>query len=77
MIDLSALTGITFFYSMGSVYGVYAHNPTSFDAVAAYQRFPKKMRENLVWIYLPISQDDRMLALGLREFKKGGQCIMV
>lgn len=62
---------------MGFVYGICTHNPTNSDAIAVYHSFPLKRRDNLVWIYLPISRNDTILALGLRELNKGGQCIMV
>lgn len=62
---------------MGHVYDIQTHTAADLNAVAAYERFPKKRRENLLWVYCPISQHDKILAFGVRELEKGGQCILV
>ncbi|KAK4139871.1 uncharacterized protein C8A04DRAFT_40394 [Dichotomopilus funicola] len=55
-VEMDRVKGIAFFYSH--------QNPAAMDT---FIRFSNRLGRSLVWIYLPISQRDRVLALGIRE----------
>lgn len=75
-VDLDTIRGITFFFTDGRLFGVHFHRPGGPCASRTYQRFSNRLRRSIVWIYLPISKGDRMLALGVRQAPKTGLNIL-
>lgn len=67
-IDLSGTTGITFFYHgyEGTLLAIHAHTTKEPTAVSTVQRLSRVDPDRLVWLYLPIPADDRIMRLGLR-----------
>lgn len=76
-IGLENIRGITFFYSTGSLYGVYAHSSTRSCALPIFSRFAAKRQQHTVWVYLPISQYDRVVAFGTQRNDQGGLNLVV
>ncbi|KAH8758031.1 hypothetical protein F5883DRAFT_357265, partial [Diaporthe sp. PMI_573] len=66
-VDLSKARGITFFYINGYLYGIHIHLPTHPCALSTFERLSERSQSGSVWIYLPISQSDAILAFGTRE----------
>ncbi|KAK4198906.1 hypothetical protein QBC40DRAFT_340954 [Triangularia verruculosa] len=67
-IKMDEIKGITFFFSFGQLFGIHIHGSKESYAMDTFTRnFPNRLQRTVVWIYLPISQDDRILVLGIRE----------
>jgi hypothetical protein len=68
---MDKVKGITFFFSKGQLYGVHAHRSVGESgescAMDTLMRFNNRLRRFIVWIYLPISECDRTLVLGIRH----------
>ncbi|KUI63587.1 hypothetical protein VM1G_10402 [Cytospora mali] len=75
--NLEETRGMTFFYSMGRICGIYAHSLTETCALSIFERFSKTLQPYLVWIYLPIARKDRIIELGTRKVTNDGLCIRV
>lgn len=65
------MRGITFFYAMGHVHGVFAHTFTAPCAYTLYQRFPDSLQRYIVWVYLPIAREDKIIGFGTKEADNG------
>lgn len=63
--DLDHCFGVSFFLSSGQLFGTYVHRSDDSGAVDAYRRACES-RRGMVWIYMPISPDDEVTALGCR-----------
>ena len=62
------MEGITFFFSLGQLFGIHIHRSEESCAMDTFVRnFPNRLRRTVVWIYLLISQHDRALVLGIRK----------
>lgn len=67
-VEMDEIQGLTFFFSDGSLFGLHVHQRGDSCAMDSYSRaFSNRRRRSIVWIYLPISQPDRALLLGVRE----------
>lgn len=67
-INIDEIKGITFFFYLGQLFGIHIHRSEESCAMDTFVRnFPNRLGRVLVWIYLPISQHDRALVLGIRE----------
>ncbi|KAF4970912.1 hypothetical protein FSARC_2182 [Fusarium sarcochroum] len=66
-VDLRDTTGLTFFFIRGSIHGIHSHTASSPTAFATYERFPERIRSRLVWAYVPVPRNDRILSFGIRE----------
>ncbi|KAF8847847.1 hypothetical protein BDZ45DRAFT_754479 [Acephala macrosclerotiorum] len=52
------LTGLTFFCCAGLIYGIHAHRARDeHTALKAYNKFPQRRRESLLWIFLPLQRE--------------------
>lgn len=76
-IDLLNLQGITFLYSVGRLYGIFPHTSSKSSAFLECQRLSERRQLHTVWIYLPISPNDKITGLGVRKNDDGGICFMV
>lgn len=61
---MNSITGITFFFYEGELFGVHPHYSDEESALSTYERFPVWLRPQIVWNYLPISKSDPITALG-------------
>lgn len=66
VIDLAGITGITFFLVGGRLYHLHAHRYSEPSALWFYERYPEKRQEFLVWVYLPLPQDEHIQAIGVQ-----------
>ena len=65
---MDKLDGITFFFSLGQLFGIHIHRLEESCAMDTFVRnFPNRLGRTVVWIYLPLSQQDRALVLGIRK----------
>jgi len=65
---MDKLDGITFFFSLGQLFGINIHRLEESCAMDTFVRnFPNRLGRTVVWIYLPLSQQDRALVLGIRK----------
>ncbi|PHH49702.1 hypothetical protein CFIMG_005794RA [Ceratocystis fimbriata CBS 114723] len=62
-IDLRQITGITFFYSSNIIFAIHAHTEKAPCAQEALQRLHPSRRALATWVYIPIPQNDSVLAL--------------
>lgn len=70
-IDLTRSRGLTFFFSSGKLCGIHTHRSEYSSALDTYERFPLRSRRRMVWIHVPIAQNDQVLALGSRKTNFG------
>lgn len=67
-VEMDKMEGITFFFALGRLLGIHIHRSEESCAMDTFvQNFPNRLRQYIIWIYLPISQRDRTLVLGIRE----------
>ncbi|KAL2021088.1 hypothetical protein VTK56DRAFT_7507 [Thermocarpiscus australiensis] len=67
-VEMNSIKGITFFFSMGLLFGIHIHRSEESCAMDTLTRnFSNRRRRTVVWVYLPISKRDRALVLGIRE----------
>lgn len=71
VVDTQKIQGITFFFLRHSMYYIHIHHSAKCSAFSVYERFSHSMREEAVWIYLPLPSTDRMLVLGTRFLREG------
>ena len=64
---MNKIKGITFFFSSGQLVGIHIHHSESSCAMDTFLTLPNRLQRAVVWIYLPISQHDPVLVLGIRE----------
>ncbi|KND90843.1 hypothetical protein TOPH_04652 [Tolypocladium ophioglossoides CBS 100239] len=65
-IELSQTTGFIFFFCYGNLYAVHAHTRVAPCAQSTYQRLSRRRQQSVTWVYVPISQQDSIAALGAR-----------
>ncbi|KAI6093781.1 hypothetical protein F4821DRAFT_5058 [Hypoxylon rubiginosum] len=65
VVELNRITGITFFFSSNRIVGVHIHDSREPYALSTYRRIFQSRDHNLVWVYLPILEDDPLLALDI------------
>lgn len=70
-VDLNRIRGLTFFFIWGAPYGVHVHRSEESCAMDTCERFPNRTRLGLVWVYLPVAAEDRVLVLGTRKTELG------
>ncbi|KAB5576478.1 hypothetical protein GE09DRAFT_623594 [Coniochaeta sp. 2T2.1] len=67
-VEMDEISGITFFFASGQVYGIHIHRSKDSCAMDTFARsLTDRLQEHVVWIYLPISRRDRILVLGARK----------
>ncbi|KAK4041087.1 hypothetical protein C8A01DRAFT_45719 [Parachaetomium inaequale] len=66
-VEMDRVKGITFFFSNGLLFGIHGHRSEESCAADTFTRLHNFLRRSIVWIYLPISECDRALVLGIRE----------
>ncbi|KAL2168361.1 hypothetical protein VTG60DRAFT_7339 [Thermothelomyces hinnuleus] len=66
---MDEIKGITFFFFSGLLIGIHIHRTDESCAMdTMVQKFDDpRLRSNVVWIYFPMPQHDRALALGILE----------
>ncbi|KAF4462660.1 hypothetical protein FALBO_10520 [Fusarium albosuccineum] len=69
-VEVDKITGITFFFLSGRLFGIHIHSTEEPCAMSTYERFANRLGPRIVWIYLSISKKDRLLVLGVREEPK-------
>ncbi|OAA57936.1 hypothetical protein SPI_06821 [Niveomyces insectorum RCEF 264] len=62
-VDVNRCFGLTFFYLSGRISGVHVHRTAKDDARKTYERLATRVKERMVWVFLPIGLDDRIVAL--------------
>ena len=69
-IEISKITGITFFYWLDQVFAIHAHTKESPYAKTTYERLmlPRERKQSLVWVYLPLPETDSIAAFGTQVF---------
>ncbi|PSR75357.1 hypothetical protein BD289DRAFT_447826 [Coniella lustricola] len=76
-INLTAISGITLFYSQGMPFGIFAHRIATSSALRSYQHFSKLRQDTSIWIYLPIAAQDTVVCLVLRQTPRGRTNLLV
>lgn len=56
--------GITFFFSFGKVYAIYAHTVTMSCAKTTLEYLLSRRQKTVTWVYIPIPPSDRVVAFG-------------
>lgn len=65
-INLSSITGLTFFFAYGSFRAIHAHTDTAPYATIPPECSSRLARDAMTWNYVPIPANDRVLAIGLK-----------
>ncbi|KAL3602902.1 hypothetical protein FPOAC2_07218 [Fusarium poae] len=76
-VEADRISGITFFFSSGQLFGIHVHNSEESTAIATYEGFSRRRQRGIIWIYLPISKNDRILVLGVRQGRRAGTNILM
>ncbi|KAK3294228.1 uncharacterized protein B0H64DRAFT_418199 [Chaetomium fimeti] len=66
-VDLTAVTGITFFILGGSIFGAHGHTRARPSAMATYQHLGRRVRDLEKygdWVYVPLPPGDTVRAVG-------------
>ncbi|PTB45128.1 hypothetical protein M441DRAFT_23399 [Trichoderma asperellum CBS 433.97] len=66
-VNLDGITGITFFLDLGSLASIHLHYPGEPSAMDTYNKMGSTLRSFCVWIYVPISKDDQVTAIGVKR----------
>ncbi|KAB5540444.1 hypothetical protein GE09DRAFT_1225889 [Coniochaeta sp. 2T2.1] len=67
-VEMDEILGITFFFASGELFGLHIHRSEESCAMDTFARsLTERLQQVVVWIYLPISQRDRILVLGARK----------
>lgn len=65
-VSIAQCTGLTFFMSNGISRAVHRHSKQHPTAEDTFRRLPDKVREAVVWVYVPFAPGDEVTALGVR-----------
>lgn len=65
-VEMDSVKGITFFFSSDELFRIHVHHSEESCAMDTFVHFHNRRRLTLTWIYLPISQHDRVLVLGIQ-----------
>lgn len=78
-IEMDRIDGVTFFFCTQRLFGLYVHQLGESCAMDFWNRtFSNRPRRSSVWIYMPISKQDRPLLLGVRESRQSrNQCFVI
>lgn len=72
-IELSKVTGITFFFADGKIFAIHPHTLETPCAQSTHQRLSPHNQKWATWVYFPVSKSDSVAALGVRMLPaKGG-----
>ncbi|KAH6955686.1 hypothetical protein BKA56DRAFT_503580 [Ilyonectria sp. MPI-CAGE-AT-0026] len=72
-IDLTKVTGITFFFADGKIYAIHPHTRQTPCAQSTYQqRLSPHLQTVVTWVYFPISKNDSVDTLGVRMLPATG-----
>lgn len=67
-VEMDKIKGITFFFSGGQLFGIHIHDSEESCAMDTFERsFSNRLGRTIVWVYLPISENDCAFILGIRE----------
>jgi hypothetical protein len=66
-VDMNQVRGITFLFSPGTLVAIHVHRSEDSCATEVYNTRNPPNRHNHVWIYVPISEKDHPLLLGLQN----------
>jgi Mo-dependent nitrogenase C-terminus len=64
-IDLNLTTSITFFYKSRRIYRIHGHTPKILSAQLEHQKITERLQNSIVWLYFPLSQQERIQDLGV------------
>ncbi|KAL7812297.1 hypothetical protein V8C26DRAFT_407518 [Trichoderma gracile] len=71
VVDTQKIQGITFFFLKHTLYHIHIHHSDKSSAYSVFERLSHSMRQDAVWIYLPLPSTDRLLVLGTRFVSEG------
>ncbi|PTB79806.1 hypothetical protein M440DRAFT_1350888 [Trichoderma longibrachiatum ATCC 18648] len=77
VVDTQKIRGITFFFIGHKLYNIHIHHSDKSSAYSVYEQFSYAMRQEAVWIYLPLPSTDRLLVLGTRFLREGVYNLLV
>jgi len=66
-VELCKTEGFTFFFCHGDIYAIHAHTPTTPSAQTTYDRLPPRRQRSVIWLYMPVSSQDHIVAFGMRR----------
>ncbi|PTD13439.1 hypothetical protein FCULG_00005077 [Fusarium culmorum] len=66
-----------FFFSSGHLFGTHFHYEQDSSAVTTYECFDKRRQKSIIWVYLPMPKNDRLLVLGVRHGLRSKTNILV
>ncbi|KAH8721086.1 hypothetical protein HC256_001452 [Beauveria bassiana] len=64
-IDLGLVLGLTFFFDRGGICGIHPHTARLWCAQSTYQCLPTRPESIDAWIYVPVSRQDYIAAMGI------------
>jgi hypothetical protein len=64
-VDLDLTTGVTFFCKGRRIYGIHGHTPKMPSAQLEHQKITERLQNSIVWLYFPLSQQERIQDLGV------------
>ncbi|KAL6410051.1 hypothetical protein AUP68_06460 [Ilyonectria robusta] len=71
-IELSKVTGITFFFADGKIFAIHPHTRETPCAQSTRQRLSFYTEKLVTWVYFPIPKNDSVAALGVRMLPTRG-----
>lgn len=66
-LDLRFITGLTFFFWRGILVALHAHTPRQPTAIPTFERLAPGYQLKSVWIYVPVSDQDKLEVFGFRS----------
>ena len=76
VVDLNRIRGLTFLFFWGEPYGIHVHRSEESCAMDTCSRFSNHNRLGIVWVYMPIAPEDRVLVLGTRKTELGSSILV-
>lgn len=76
-VEVDKIRGITFYFRLQTFAGIHIHyeeKPSAMDD--KYEQFVNRRQDKSTWIYLPISKNDQLLALDIRQMRRLGMNIL-
>lgn len=69
VVEMDKIDGITFFATQfGAQYGLHIHRADQHSAAKSIAwTFPQDLIDQILWVYLPLPKNDRVLSFGMRE----------
>ncbi|EHK22603.1 uncharacterized protein TRIVIDRAFT_126216, partial [Trichoderma virens Gv29-8] len=66
-VESDSIRGITFFCNQGRLCDIHIHYPEGPSARSTYDQMKRTVQRNVIWLYLPIPQGDRLTVVGVRQ----------